>query len=179
LRGGDQAIVPGKWRESGILKRILADDPSERMPPAHTNKRITAEQIELLKRWIEDGAQWSEHWAYVTPKRPVLPQVSNPQWARNGIDSFILARLDKEKLQPSPEADRVTLIRRVTLDLTGLPPTPREVDAFLADPSPRAYERWLIACWPRPILESAWRWTGSTPPASPIRTATTSTPAVT
>ncbi|MFO0864099.1 MAG: PSD1 and planctomycete cytochrome C domain-containing protein [Gemmataceae bacterium] len=140
-RSGAHAIVPGKIGESELLKRILTDDASERMPPAKTKKVVTPAQIELLKRWIAEGANYQEHWAFVTAKRPALPKVSNPAWVRNGIDAFILSRLDREELKPSPEADRTTLIRRLSLDLTGLPPTPEDVDAFLADKSANAYEK--------------------------------------
>jgi hypothetical protein len=141
LRDGGHAIVPGKSSESVLIERVTADRASRRMPPATTGKRLTPAQVELLKRWIDQGANWSEHWAFVAPKRPALPKVKNTTWARNGIDYFILARLEKEGLKPSAEADRVRLIRRVTLDLTGLPPTPAEVDAFVNDASPQAYEK--------------------------------------
>jgi hypothetical protein len=141
LRGGGHAIVPGKAGDSELVSRILANDATERMPPAKTNKRLTASQIDLLKRWIEQGAPYSQHWAFVTPKRPDVPKVKRQEWARNAIDHFILARLEKEGMQPSPEADRPTLIRRLAFDLTGLPPTLTEIDAFLKDKSPDAYER--------------------------------------
>ncbi len=141
LRSGGHAIVPGHANKSALIERILAADPAERMPPPKTNKRLTAQQIDLLKRWIDQGAKWSEHWAFVPPSRPALPAVKDKTWPRNAIDLFILARLEKEGLRPSREADRVRLIRRVTLDLTGLPPTPAEVNAFLADRSPNAYEK--------------------------------------
>ncbi|MCI0377716.1 MAG: PSD1 and planctomycete cytochrome C domain-containing protein [Gemmataceae bacterium] len=140
LRRGGHAIVPGKSADSELIYRVTAESPTERMPPPKTNKKLTPQQIDLLKRWIDQGATYSRHWAFVAPKRPSLPKV-NTAWPRNGIDHFILARLESAKLQPSPEADRVALIRRLTLDLTGLPPTPREVDAFLADKSPEAYEK--------------------------------------
>jgi hypothetical protein len=141
LRRGGHAIVPGEPSKSRLLARIGADDPYERMPPPQINKRLTREQIDLIRRWIEQGAAWSEHWSFVPPQRPALPRARRTGWARNAIDHFILARLEKEGLQPSPEADRPTLIRRLTLDLTGLPPTPAEVDAFVADQSPDAYEK--------------------------------------
>jgi Protein of unknown function (DUF1553)/Protein of unknown function (DUF1549)/Planctomycete cytochrome C len=133
LRGGGFAIVPGKPGESKLLERITAADPSERMPPARTNKKLTPQQIELFQQWIEQGASYADHWAFVAPQRPALPQVQRKDWPRNGLDYFILARLEKEGLQPAPEADPVALIRRLTLDLTGLPPTPAEVDGFMAD----------------------------------------------
>src|SRR5262245_18273645 len=124
FRSGGQPVVPGNSKESGIIRRLVAEDPSERMPPAHTNKEVTPHQIELIKQWIDQGASWSDDWTVVTPKRPALPKVSDAKWPRNGIDYFILVRQDREKLKPSPEADRVILTRRLTLDFTGLPPTP-------------------------------------------------------
>jgi mono/diheme cytochrome c family protein len=141
LKSGGFAVVPGKPAASELVERITSAEPSEVMPPPKSGKQLTPELIALLKRWVEQGAPWSQHWAFVTPQKPALPRVSDPRWPRNPIDYFILARLDAEGLKPSSEADRTTLIRRVTLDLTGLPPTPREVDAFLADRSPLAYER--------------------------------------
>jgi hypothetical protein len=141
LRGGEHALVPGKIKDSVLLQRILTEDARERMPPERTKKKLTAQQIELIKQWIEQGASWSDHWAFVPPRRPELSKVARQGWARNGIDYFILARLEKEGLEPTPEADRATLIRRLTFDLTGLPPTPAEVDAFLQDTSSQAYEK--------------------------------------
>jgi mono/diheme cytochrome c family protein len=141
LRDGSLAIAPGKPDESELIARITADEPSAHMPPAKSGKHLKPEQIALLRQWIEQGAPWSEHWAFVPPRRPALPKNANSAWPRNPIDYFLLARLEEKGLQPSPEADRTTLLRRVTLDLTGLPPTPAEVDAFLADDSPEAYER--------------------------------------
>jgi hypothetical protein len=111
------------------------------MPPPKFGKRLKPEQVTLLKEWIAQGAKWSEHWAFVTPVRPSLPKIADAQWPRNPIDYYILARLEKERLKPSPEADKTTLIRRVTLDLTGLPPTLAEIDAFLTDSAPDAYEK--------------------------------------
>jgi hypothetical protein len=141
LRSGAVAVVPGQRSESELWKRITADDKTERMPPSRSGKKITRAQIELLGQWIDQGARWDAHWAYVAPKRPGLPAVSRIGWPRNAIDSFVLARLEKESLQPAREADRATLVRRVTFDLTGLPPTPAEIDAFVRDPSPHAYEK--------------------------------------
>jgi hypothetical protein len=141
LRGGRFAIVPGKVAASELVSRVCSTDPDEQMPPPRSGKKLTPEQKDLLHRWIDQGAQWAEHWAFVPPVKPALPKVANTAWPRNEIDAFILARLEKVGLNPSPEADRSTLIRRVTFDLTGLPPTPAEVEAFLADRSPRAYEK--------------------------------------
>ncbi len=141
LRHGGFAIVPGKPDESAMITRISSHDPNEIMPPPKSRKSLKPEQIALLKQWVEQGAPWTEHWAFVAPKKSELPKVRNPLWERNPIDAFILARLEAEGLNPSPEAAKTTLLRRVTLDLTGLPPTPEEVDAFLADRSPDAYEK--------------------------------------
>lgn len=141
LRGGGYAIVPGKPEESELFFRISTDNSQARMPPKNFPKRLKAEQIELIRQWIVQGAPWSEHWAFTPPQKPPLPEVRDKGWPRNAIDFFILARLEKEGLRPAPEADKVTLIRRVSLDLTGLPPTPAEVDAFLADAAPDAYEK--------------------------------------
>ena len=134
-------IVPGNAADSMLVQRITHPDPNERMPPPDSGHALTDRQIALLRRWIEEGANWDTHWAYTAPQRPELPAVRNAAWVRNPIDRFILARLDREGLSTSPEADKVTLLRRVTYDLTGLPPTPAEVDAFLADRSADAYEK--------------------------------------
>lgn len=141
LRGGEHAVVPGSPAKSELLARITHADASRRMPPPRLKKDLSAEQIDLLRRWIEQGADWSEHWAFVTPKRPALPARKRKGWSRNPVDEFILARLERDGLRPSAEADRATLIRRLSLDLTGLPPTPAEVDDFLADNGPTAYEK--------------------------------------
>jgi mono/diheme cytochrome c family protein len=141
LKSGDHAIVPGDISKSALIARITSKDEDERMPPLKTGKHLTAEQIELLTKWIAQGAEWKKHWSFIAPERPDLPSVTNKRWPRNPIDEFILARLDREHLAPSREADKATLIRRVTFDLTGLPPTPPEVDAFLADSRADAYER--------------------------------------
>ncbi len=134
-------ITPGDAAQSKLIKRVTAKDPDVVMPPPSSGHKLNDKQIELLKRWIDEGAQWNEHWAFVAPKRPEVPKVTNAAWVRNPIDSFILARLEKEGLKPLPEADKVTLLRRVHFDLTGLPPTPADVDAFLGDKSPDAYEK--------------------------------------
>ena len=141
LESGRRAVVPGDVGKSFILKVISSADDDERMPPQKTGKRLNKEQIEVLREWIAQGAKFKEHWAYLTPERPPLPPVKNKRWPRNEIDYFILARLEKDGLKPALEAEKHTLIRRVTLDLTGLPPTIGEVDAFLADKSPGAYEK--------------------------------------
>jgi hypothetical protein len=151
--GGHAAIVPGKPDQSELFKRITHADPGELMPPAKTGKKLTPAQVALLRKWIEQGAPYAKHWAFVKPVRPAVPAVKNATWARNDVDRFILARLEAEGLKPSPEADRHALVRRLTLDLTGLPPTIEEVDAFVADgnteklvdrllASPHFGERW-------------------------------------
>ncbi len=140
-RGDSRPIVPGKADQSELIRRVTAKAKGERMPPAKFGKQLTPRQVALLRRWIEQGAKWEKHWSRIPPKRPPLPPL--PPGAGNGpvnpIDHFILARLAEEELPPSPEADKRTLIRRLAFDLTGLPPAPDEVDAFLADPSPGAY----------------------------------------
>jgi len=139
------AIVPGDPDSSVMLDRIFSDDPEEVMPPPALKKVLTAEQKELLKRWIAEGAEYQAHWSFIPPARPDPPAVKGESWVRNPIDRFILARLEGAGLTPAPEADRRTLARRVSLDLTGLPPDPAVVEAFVADPSPDAYERLVDA----------------------------------
>ncbi len=139
--GGYRAIVPGDPAASALYQRITAESQTDRMPPADSGRQLTPLQIETIRQWIEQGARWQEHWSFDPPRRPPLPAVSDPTWVRNAIDLFVLARLEREGLAPSPAADKVSLIRRVTLDLTGLPPAPLEVHEFLQDQSPGAYEK--------------------------------------
>ena len=135
------AVVPGDLNQSEVWARITTSEKDEAMPPSKSNKVLTAAQRELLGRWIAEGARYEPHWAFVPPQKPALPEIGNPHSTiRSPIDRFVLARLEQRGLSPSPEAERTTLIRRVTLDLTGLPPTVAELDAFLADSSPQAYE---------------------------------------
>ena len=136
---GKSVVVPGKPAESELIKRITSHDKDEMMPPRSSGRTLTVAQKDVLKKWVEQGAEWQSHWAYVVPKRPELPAVKAVAWAKNPIDHFILARLEKEGFKPSPAAPRHTLIRRLSLDLTGLPPTPKEVAAFANDTSPDAY----------------------------------------
>jgi hypothetical protein len=137
-----KAIKPGDPAASSLLDRVRSDDPDEIMPPPSAKKgALTAEQIALLKRWIEQGAKFDIHWAYVKPVRSMPPAVKNTSWPHNPIDQFIAARHDKLGYQPSPEADRVTLLRRLNFDLIGLPPSPEEVEAFVHDKSGNAYEK--------------------------------------
>ena len=140
-REKQQIVAPGNRQASHLWNRITAKDVDERMPPADSGKSLTREQVELIGRWIEQGADWQGHWSFVKPRRPALPVTRDRQWGHNAIDRFVLARLEKENMRPAPEAERATLIRRVTLDLTGLPPTRNEVQVFLADQSPGAYEQ--------------------------------------
>jgi len=139
-RGGYAAIVPGDPELSELIYRISTNDEFDRMPPESHGRQLTEEEIATITAWVEQGAVWEDHWAFRPLQKPEPPEVSNPDWPRNEIDRFILERLDAEGLSPAPEADRATLIRRLSLDLTGLPPTPEEVDAFRSDDSPDAYE---------------------------------------
>lgn len=154
------AIVRGKPAESELVRRITHADGTQRMPPADSGKKLSAEQIELLRRWVEQGAKWQAHWSFIPPQRPSLPEVSDSQWLRSGLDAFVLNRLDREGLKHSSESPKATLLRRVTLDLTGLPPTPAEVKAFLADDSPDAYEQAVdrLLASPRYGERMAVRW---------------------
>ncbi|MBI3862423.1 MAG: DUF1553 domain-containing protein [Planctomycetia bacterium] len=138
--GGRRALVPGDVEHSELYQRLVAADAAERMPPAKSGKKLAPAQVETIRRWIAQGAQWQKHWAFLPPVAAAPPAVTGRDRVRNAIDAFVLARLEKEGLSFAPEADRTTLIRRVSLDLTGLPPTPEEVDTFLADSSPDAYE---------------------------------------
>ena len=140
-REGTVAIVPGQPEQSLLMERVLATDAHERMPPEDSGKSLTAAEIDTLRRWIRQGAEYQPHWSFIRPQRPPLPAASQASWVRNPIDAFVLARLRKENLQPAVRANRTTLIRRASLDLTGLPPALEEVDAFLADTAPGAFGR--------------------------------------
>ncbi|HEY2951180.1 MAG TPA: PSD1 and planctomycete cytochrome C domain-containing protein [Verrucomicrobiae bacterium] len=154
VQDGVAVIVPGKSARSDLYRRITTNDEDDHMPPAKSNRKLTAPQIESIRRWIDQGAAWAKHWAYETPRRPEVPKI------KNEIDSFVLARLEREKLAPSPPAPKETLIRRVSLDLTGLPPTPEGVDAFLADKSADAYEKVVdrLLKSPRYGERMVWEW---------------------
>ncbi|HEV2492840.1 MAG TPA: DUF1553 domain-containing protein [Terriglobia bacterium] len=140
-RGGYKVIVPGNAAQSRLYQKVSSKDPAFHMPPVWSGRTLTDKQIELIKEWIDQGAKWETEWSFVPPKRPAVPEVKDKKWVRNPIDDFVLARLEAEGLEPSSEADKTTLLRRLTFDLTGLPPTPAEVDSFLADHSPDAYEK--------------------------------------
>ncbi|MCH2181142.1 MAG: DUF1549 domain-containing protein [Mariniblastus sp.] len=136
-----ESIIPGDAALSPLIERTHSDDPDLLMPPPDSNRSLTDEQKRLLKRWVEQGAPYQPHWAFVAPQRPSLPPVAQADWVRNPIDTFVLAELESRGLAPSPEADRNKLIRRLSIDLTGLPPTPQAVRQFVEDTEPQAYER--------------------------------------
>jgi hypothetical protein len=143
LESGGTAIVPGKPEASEILARVASTDPDVVMPPPHVNKPVTPAEADILRRWITEGAEYRGHWAFERVQRPAVPAVKDAAWPKTPIDRFIQARLEHEGLAPNAEADRVALARRVALDLTGLPPVPVDVDAFVADQSPDAYEKYV------------------------------------
>ncbi|MCI0705352.1 MAG: DUF1549 domain-containing protein [Planctomycetia bacterium] len=132
-------IVPSKPAESALVQRITAEDEADRMPPVKSGKKLTAAEVKVLQQWVAEGAKYAPHWAYVPPKKHEVPKTKHA--TANFIDNFLFARLEKEKLSPSPEADKRTLARRLYFDLTGLPPTPAEVEAFVIDKDARAYEK--------------------------------------
>jgi len=134
-------VLPGKPAASELYRRVTSQDADERMPPADSGLVLSDRQVAMLKRWIEQGASWQTHWSFIPARRPATPDVDNADWARNPIDRFVLARLEAAGLVPTPPANRSTLARRLSLDLTGLPPDPRLVDSFLADRRPGAWER--------------------------------------
>lgn len=140
-RGADQAIVPGNPSMSALIRRIRTEDSADRMPPLESNRHLSDREIRVLERWIEQGAPYEAHWAYIKPQARPLPSVQRESWVRNPIDRYILANLEARGLQPSPEADRVTLLRRLYFDLIGLPPTPDAVATFLQDEAANAYEK--------------------------------------
>ncbi|HSI62148.1 MAG TPA: PSD1 and planctomycete cytochrome C domain-containing protein, partial [Candidatus Saccharimonadia bacterium] len=172
-KDGLTAVLAGKSADSEIIKRIFSHDPDEVMPTPKSNRKLTAKQRETLKRWIDEGAVWGKHWAFERIESPPIPDVSTLETSQstpenqiknqkskiiNSIDAFIRARLAQEKLEPSPEASKETLIRRVTLDLTGVPPTPEEVEAFLKDTSPQAYEKVVDRLLQSPRYGERWSW---------------------
>lgn len=138
-----KAIAPGDAKNSGVIERIFSDDPEVIMPPPVTHKKLSAAQRETLKQWIAQGAEYQPHWSFMAPARPQPPKVKNTAWVRNPIDAFVLARIESEGLQLAPEADRRTLARRLSLDLTGLPPAPADVEAFVNDTSSDAYAKYI------------------------------------
>ena len=139
--GGHAAVVPGKPEASLLLERVTSTDPDLVMPPPDAGDPLTPAQVDLLRRWVAGGASFEKHWSYVAPRRPEVPAVGRPDLVRSPIDAFVLARLEAEGIEPRPEADRATLARRLALDLTGLPLPPEEIDAFVADTTPDAWDR--------------------------------------
>ncbi|MBA4016101.1 MAG: hypothetical protein C0483_02825 [Pirellula sp.] len=156
LESGATAIVPGKPEASELIARITTDDADLRMPPATSGHTLSDEEIDVLRRWIAGGAKFDDHWSFRPVAKVEPPAVKNEAWVRNPIDRFILARLEKEKLATSPEADAATLLRRLSLDLTGLPPTPAEVAEFLADDRPDAYGRAVDRLLASPHFGERW-----------------------
>ncbi|MEO6182724.1 MAG: DUF1549 domain-containing protein, partial [Verrucomicrobiota bacterium] len=157
---GKYPVVAGKPNESEMIRRITSSDPEEQMPPPKSGKKLRPHQIALLKRWIQQGAKWEGHWSYVPPQHTSVPAVKNKSWPHNPIDYFVLAKLEAKKLKPSPQADKRTLLRRVSFDLTGLPPSAEEVENFLADKSPDAYEKVVDRLFASPRFgeRMAMRW---------------------
>ena len=156
-------IVPGHPEQSEAWRRISTDDQIDRMPPAYNLHQLTARDKAVIKRWIEQGAEYQSHLAYIPPQKLDLPKVQNALWPRNPVDHFILSELEGRGIEPSVEADRVTLIRRLSLDLIGLPPAPDEVRAFVEDDSPDAYEQLVDRLLSSPhTTVSAWPYPGWT-----------------
>jgi hypothetical protein len=155
-KSGAIPVVPGSLEKSALVARITTTDADDLMPPVKSGKKLTPAQIDLLKRWISQGAPYATHWAYVKPVRPNLPVVRNKRWPKNPIDSFILARLEKEHLHPSTAANPFILARRVALDLTGLPPTPEEAETFATNPTGKAYERLVDRLLTKPSFGEHW-----------------------
>jgi hypothetical protein len=153
-KSGRPTVVPGNPRASELMARVTSHDPEVRMP--YRAPALEPREIDLLRQWIEEGAQWEDHWAFVVPKRPAPPDVKHKEWPRQPLDRFVLARLEEEGLAPSPEATREELLRRVSLDLTGLPPTPETLAAFLADGSGNAYEKQVDRLLASPQYGERW-----------------------
>lgn len=139
--GAEPVVIPGKPEESPFYGRLVSNNPDDIMPPPGSHKDLKSEEIALIRRWIREGAIWQPHWSFVAPESPPLTTPGIQKWGVNPIDRFVLARLDQAGLTPAPEADRRALLRRLSLDLTGLPPTPEEVERFIADADPNAYEK--------------------------------------
>ena len=159
-KSGEIAIVPGNAEKSELLRRVLTTDEDDLMPPPSAKIPLDSAQKEILRKWILAGAEYKPHWAFEAPKQKKVPAVENTSWPRNEIDNFVLARLEKEGLKPSPRADKYTLVRRLYLDLIGLPPTPQEADAFVNDASSNAYERLIDSLLASPHYGERWarRW---------------------
>jgi mono/diheme cytochrome c family protein len=175
LKSGEHALVPGDLEKSALVKRITTSDQDDIMPPIKHGKPLSKPQIDTLVQWVKQGAKWQKHWAFLPPVRPELPKVKEEGWARNGIDYFVQDKLEKSGLKANPDAEKTVLIRRASFDLTGLPPTIEEVDAFLADGSDGAYEKVVDRLMSSPITANAWPRNGSTLRATRTRAGITST----
>lgn len=156
LGDGKHAVVPGSPEKSVLLDRVKSTDPDLVMPPKSSPKKLSPQEIELLTAWIKQGGKYAAHWSYIKPVRPAVPQVQDKTWPRNEIDYFLLSRLEKEGLRPTVQADKYALIRRVSLDLTGLPPTIEEVDNFINDQDPKAYEKLVDRLLAKPTFGEHW-----------------------
>jgi len=166
---GAIAIVPGHPETSELVQRLVSTDENLSMPPRKSGKKLTAAQMELLKRWIAEGAEYQGHWAFIPPEIPTVPAVNDPRHEIvNPIDAFVRSRLGPAGLTPAPAADKSTLIRRVSLDLTGLPPTPAEVGPSSRTTRPMPTKRWSTDCCSRRGMVSEWLSSGSTLPAMQI-----------
>ena len=155
-RKGAPAVVPGNRGESELFARITATDSDDRMPPEESGHELTLAEIDMIAEWIDEGAPYDRHWAFMPPSRPGLPRVGDRSWVRNGIDHFILSGLEATGDRPSETADRYTLIRRLSLDMTGLPPALAEVEAFVNDKRPNAYELLVDDLLSRPAYGERW-----------------------
>ncbi len=155
-KGGVRPIVPGNSGQSEMMRRISATSGDDLMPPPEAGPRLTDAEVNLLRRWMDAGAQFTPHWAFVKPRRPERPVVKTEAWTRTPLDLFILQRLERRGLSPAPEADRYSLIRRLSLDLTGLPPSAEEIEAFVRDARPDAYERWVDHLLGSPAYGERW-----------------------
>jgi len=175
VHDGRPAVKAASLGDSDLWRRINASDPALHMPPRDAGQQLQPEQIALLGRWIEQGAVYQKHWAFEPPARPDPPAVHATAWPRNELDRFILATLESRQLQPSPEAPRETLIRRVTLDLTGLPPTLERWTPSWRTPGPTPTSGSWTGCWPRRATANRWRATGWTWPVTATRMGCTST----
>jgi len=154
--GSVAAVIPGRSSRSALVARITSDDPDERMPPADSGLELTDDEIDMLRSWIDQGAQYATHWAFTKPLPAPLPKVNDKSWPINALDTFVLARLEAEGLRPSSEANRYTLIRRLSFDLTGLPPTAEQVEQFTGDTSPGAYENLIGRFLDSPHYGERW-----------------------
>tara|TARA_R110002073_G_scaffold65408_36_gene163554 strand:+ start:2970 stop:6491 length:3522 start_codon:yes stop_codon:yes gene_type:complete len=154
--GGYVAVKPGEPADSELIERLTTDDDDMRMPPEGKGKRLSEDEIDLIRRWIKQGGSYAKHWSYEKPTRPALPQVEQTEWGRNPIDAFVLSKLEANQMKPSPEADRLTLARRLAIDLTGVPPTWQEAQAFVNDSDANAYEKYVGQQLAKPAFGTRW-----------------------